>query len=188
MENLMKSSSCATTFVDLLPVGTMLSRDRVIIDSNNLFAGMFGYRREEVIGKSIEFLYPSFREYVDRGHQWKGFLRHTGEHCDERIMLCKGENPVWARVKGRCQDRHNPYELIACTFELVEPVHRPAEISLTPRESAIVDAMREGMTSKEIARALNLSPRTVETYRARLMAKTGASNGVHLLSLLANGN
>lgn len=45
--------------------------------------------------------------------------------------------------------------------------------SLTLRESAIVDAMREGMTSKEIARALNLSPRTVDTYRARSMAKTG---------------
>jgi DNA-binding CsgD family transcriptional regulator len=185
MENYLESPSCAATLVDLLPVGTMLSRGRIIINSNNLFAGMFGYRREEVIGKSIELLYPSFREYVDRGDKWQGFLRHTGEHCDERIMLCKGENPVWARVKGRCQDRHDPYELIACTFELVAPATDPAKISLTARESAIVDAMREGMTSKEIARALNLSPRTVETYRARLMAKTGASNGAHLLSLLA---
>lgn len=194
MANFLEQSGDASTLVDLLPIGTMLSHGRVIININELFAGMFGYKRDELLGKSIELLYPSFREYVDRGDQWHGFLHRSGEHCDERIMLSKGDNPVWARVKGRCRDRNDPYALIACTFELAEmrqlPERQPTTavssdtIRLNARERAIVKSMGEGLTSKQIARQLNLSPRTVETYRARLMAKTGAQNASHLLTLI----
>jgi DNA-binding CsgD family transcriptional regulator len=52
------------------------------------------------------------------------------------------------------------------------------------RERSIVSAMGQGMTSKEIARLLGLSHRTVETYRQRLMTKTGAKNASQLLAML----
>ena len=39
----------------------------------------------------------------------------------------------------------------------------------------------EGRTSKEIARMLDVSPRTVEAYRARLLKKCGAANVAELL-------
>ena len=59
-----------------------------------------------------------------------------------------------------------------------------AGVRLSDRELAIVAAMGEGMTSKQIARSLGLSHRTTETYRGRLMAKTGARNASQLLALL----
>ncbi len=45
---------------------------------------------------------------------------------------------------------------------------------LTDREREVLDRMVEGMTSKEIARKLEISPRTVEIHRARIMEKTEA--------------
>ena len=42
---------------------------------------------------------------------------------------------------------------------------------LTTREREVLALVIQGMTSKEVARALSISPRTVETYRAGFSAK-----------------
>ena len=182
MKHIAEKMDKASMLAELLPVGTMLSNERVITNINALFADMFGYKPDDVIGKSLEFLYPSYRDFIDRGEQWFDFLQNNGGHCDERIMLRKGEEPVSVRVKGRCYDRQDPYKLVACTFEVMTlPL---GNFRLSTREREIVSAMSEGMTSKEIARNLNLSPRTIETYRSRLMLKTGARNASQLLSIL----
>lgn len=47
---------------------------------------------------------------------------------------------------------------------------------LSPRELEVLQLVVEGKTSPEIAKVLNLSHKTVETYRGRLMQKLGISN------------
>ncbi|WP_347615145.1 response regulator transcription factor, partial [Comamonas thiooxydans] len=42
---------------------------------------------------------------------------------------------------------------------------------LSSRECEVLGLIVEGLTNKEIGRALSLSPRTVETHRANLFAK-----------------
>ena len=44
---------------------------------------------------------------------------------------------------------------------------------LTARELEIVKLIANGMSSREAAGALNISVRTVETHRARIMRKLG---------------
>lgn len=44
---------------------------------------------------------------------------------------------------------------------------------LSTREREVLSLIVEGLTNKEIGRALSLSPRTVETHRANLLAKLG---------------
>jgi DNA-binding NarL/FixJ family response regulator len=44
---------------------------------------------------------------------------------------------------------------------------------LSPREREVLQLVVEGQSSAEIARTLFLSPKTVETYRSRLMKKLG---------------
>ncbi|OGW38877.1 MAG: DNA-binding response regulator [Nitrospirae bacterium RBG_13_39_12] len=45
--------------------------------------------------------------------------------------------------------------------------------SLSAREREVLQLVVEGKTSAEIAKTLHLSPKTVETYRSRLMKKLG---------------
>ena len=48
--------------------------------------------------------------------------------------------------------------------------------SLSPRELEVIQMVVEGKTSAEIAEILSLSPKSIETYRSRLMVKLGVNN------------
>ncbi len=48
--------------------------------------------------------------------------------------------------------------------------------SLSRREKQVLAGLVEGQTTKQIARKFDLSPRTVEVYRAKLMTKMQANN------------
>lgn len=55
------------------------------------------------------------------------------------------------------------------------PARSPLE-RLSPREREILQLVVEGKSSAEIAETLYLSPKTVETYRSRLMQKLGVGD------------
>jgi two-component system response regulator FixJ len=55
--------------------------------------------------------------------------------------------------------------------------------SLSQRERQVLDGVVEGKSNKMIALALELSPRTVEVYRATIMAKTNTHNLAELVRL-----
>lgn len=169
--------------VDLLPVGALICSSRVILRCNRVFADLFGYRRAELMGHSVEMLYPSHREFVDVGERWMEALRAQRQWSDTRIMRRKDGALFWFRARGCCRDQRQPFSLAGYTFEALRPA-ASATITLSPREREIVAAIREGRTSKEIARELKLSPRTVETYRSRLMEKLQARNSNDLLAKL----
>jgi two-component system response regulator FixJ len=48
--------------------------------------------------------------------------------------------------------------------------------SLSPRERQVMDGLVAGLSNKAIAREYEISPRTVEVYRANLMSKMKAAN------------
>jgi FixJ family two-component response regulator len=54
---------------------------------------------------------------------------------------------------------------------------------LTARERQVLDLVIAGHSSRDIATALALSPKTVETHRAKLMVKTGAHSLAELIRL-----
>jgi DNA-binding CsgD family transcriptional regulator len=57
----------------------------------------------------------------------------------------------------------------------------PAHESLTPRERVALAQIVRGASSKEAARALGISPRTVEFHRANIMHKLGTRNTANLV-------
>jgi FixJ family two-component response regulator len=54
---------------------------------------------------------------------------------------------------------------------------------LTPREREVFDHAVNGLHAKEIAAALNISPRTVEVHKVRIMEKLGVRNIAELVRL-----
>ena len=66
-------------------------------------------------------------------------------------------------------------------------LRRPVTTSLTLREREIAQQLVTGATSKQIARALGISPRTVEAHRGRLMKKFDAATQGELLARLLGG-
>jgi two-component system response regulator FixJ len=61
---------------------------------------------------------------------------------------------------------------------------RQAFAKLSPRERQVFDRVTAGMSNKEVAAELKLSPRTIESYRLTMMAKLGAE-GLHDLLAIA---
>jgi len=57
---------------------------------------------------------------------------------------------------------------------------------LSDQERRVFMLLRQGLTSKEIARDLDLSPKTVSTYKARLMRKLGLRTLVDLVRFEAD--
>lgn len=54
---------------------------------------------------------------------------------------------------------------------LLNPKNRRESQDLTPRQREVLQLIAEGHSTKEIARLLHLSPKTVETHRAHLCEK-----------------
>jgi len=66
-----------------------------------------------------------------------------------------------------------------------EPVTRRSSLRsrLTAREQVVLAQIIKGQSSKQIARTLHISPRTVDFHRANLMSKLGAKNAPDLVRL-----
>jgi DNA-binding NarL/FixJ family response regulator len=56
-------------------------------------------------------------------------------------------------------------------------------VGVTSREVDVLQLMGDGLTNTAIAQRLVLSPRTIETHVANLVAKTGVSNRAGLVAL-----
>lgn len=175
---------------DLAPVGLVLSRNRSIVNCNQHVCEMFGATREQLAGESFLILYPSLEEYERIGARMIPILNETGMYSDDRIMKrVDGRNKnatFWCHVTGRALNRSAPHEAGIWTFEDLS-ARRPVTVALTAREREVAAHLMKGLTSKEIGRALVISHRTVEIYRARLMRKYRASTAADLVHRLLAG-
>ena len=172
------------------PIGMALSRDRLMLDCNRLVCEIFGAQREALVGQSYALLYPSTDEFERIGQRISAQMKQHGFYADERIMrrvdgYRKGEL-FWCHVTGRALDPAQPLGAGIWTFEDLS-ARRPVKAELTAREREVAARLLEGMTSKEIGKALAISHRTVEIYRARLMRKYKASTTAELVSKLMMG-
>jgi len=58
---------------------------------------------------------------------------------------------------------------------------------LTPREREVLQHVTAGLSNKEIARELDISPRTVEKYRGRMREKMQADSIAELCQMVGVG-
>jgi two-component system, LuxR family, response regulator FixJ len=120
-------------------------------------------------------------------------LRSAGHMLPVIMMTGHGDVPlaVAAMKLGACDFIEKPFEdgaLLQALHSALERGGTAAAVdpslrefvrrvgTLSERERQVLDHLVAGRTSKEIGRLLDISPRTVEIYRAKLMAKTQAAN------------
>ena len=89
------------TAFDLAPIGLVLSRQRQIVDCNQLLLAMFGAQRDQLLGRSFELLYPSAVEFERTGDRIIASLDGQGRYGDERVMIRMAT--IW-----RCAYRGSP--------------------------------------------------------------------------------
>ena len=87
---------------------------------------------------------------------------------DDEVLLEALQNAVRQHVRSR--------ERLAA-----DQAARERYAQLSEREREVLGLIVEGLTNKEIGRALTLSPRTVETHRANLFAKLQAESLAQLI-------
>lgn len=175
---------------ELAPIGMVLSRNRTMVDCNERVCDMFGATRVQLIGQSFQLLYPSADEYERTGQRIAPILNANGVYADDRVMKrvdgrFKGET-FWCHVTGRALNRQAPHEAGIWTFEDLS-ASRAVKAELTAREREVAAHLMRGLTSKEIGKALTISHRTVEIYRAKLMRKYKASTTADLVHKLMAG-
>lgn len=175
------------TAFDLAPVGMVLSRNRLMVDCNQQVLEMFGAEREQLLGQSFEVLYPTHDEFERTGERIAASLDRQGWYSDERVMK-RVDGPqrgelFWCHVSGRALDPVQPHAAGIWVFEDLSARRRLA-VDLTPREREIAALLIEGLTSKLIGKRLEISPRTVDVYRARLMKKHRAATTPELVQKL----
>ena len=171
---------------DMAPVGLVLSRNRTMVDCNRHVCEMFGASREVLIGQSFQVLYPSADEYERLGAHMEPILNAKGHYADNRIMKRANGEVFWCHVSGRALNRENPHASGIWSFEDLSS-QRTVKAELTGREREVAARLLEGLTAKEIGRALEIRHRTVEIYRARLMRKYNASTAADLVHKLLAG-
>jgi PAS domain S-box-containing protein len=171
---------------DMAPVGLCLSRNRSIVDCNSQLCDMFGWSRELLIGQSFMVLYPTADEYERLGARMAPILNAKGHYADDRIMKRASGEVFWCHVTGRALNREDPHESGIWSFEDLS-AQRPVKAELTAREREVAARLLDGLTSKEIGKTLEISHRTVEIYRARLMRKYKANTTADLVHKLMAG-
>jgi two-component system response regulator FixJ len=126
-------------------------------------------------------------------------LKGDGSSCP--VILITGHGDVALAVEamkaGAVDFIEKPFDDTLLLDAIRAALERPASESesaakkeaearlaeLSPRERDVLQGLVAGKINKVIAHDLSISPRTVEVYRANLMAKTGARSMSELMRL-----
>jgi DNA-binding NarL/FixJ family response regulator len=96
------------------------------------------------------------------------------------ILLGEGSAGAWRQVPLT-----TPLEALV-TILSPSAAHLDRRLrSLTSRERDVLELASEGLAGKQIARRLEISPKTVERHKTRIYSKLGVSNQAAAASLVA---
>lgn len=133
-------------------------------------------RRTLIVSMHDEMLYGE--QVLALGAQ--GYLMKEMAHAsavEAALAVLRGENWISLRLNGKLIGR-----LLQRSRN--EPPSNTADAirTLTMRELEILECLRTGKTTKEIAYGLGLSARTVDIHRANIKKKLGLRSGTELIA------
>jgi len=172
-----------------LPIAVIIAKHRKITLCNACALEMFRASSELVLGASFEVLYPERKDFEVAAQYFGPLLSRHASFQENRLMRRLDGTHFWATVRGYVFNPQAPYELATWVFTDVpddEQAYRGQSVVLTARERDVAALMVDGLTSKEAARRLNISPRTVDIHRCNLLKKYGVNTTAELVKLVIN--
>jgi two-component system response regulator FixJ len=128
--------------------------------------------------------------------------RMKTQHCPFPILIMTGHGDVPLAVEamklGALDFLEKPFEddrltaMIESAIRQAEPAAKNEAVtqdvaarvaSLSPRERQVMEGLIAGLSNKLIAREYDISPRTIEVYRANVMTKMQANSLSELVRL-----
>lgn len=140
-----------------------------------------------VLTKQIIKLYPKIKIIALTNHEDVSFVKrmldngacgyllknaHQEEFVSAITQVMKGESYLQKSI-----------EIKILNQSLGRTEDRAFQPKLTRRETEVLNAIFEEMTTKEISEKLFISPKTVEAHRMNIMSKLGAKNSVGMIKI-----
>ena len=125
--------------------------------------------RTRILVSSAHLEAPLVKQVMSAGAE--GYIEKTvplEEFCKAIESILKGHNYYSQRV----------IDLMRSI--MTKPEERSAIEDLTNRERQVLQLVAEGLKSKQVAERLNISEKTAETHRAKVMKKLNLDNAVKL--------
>jgi PAS domain S-box-containing protein len=158
---------------------------------------LFGYEREEAVGGSIaDLIVPvegldsqraALRRAADGGSTIFTAERRTKEGRRVAVVVsldvARSDHRETRYVIATCRDERlvSPRVGLAPEGAQAELEAPPDTVALPQRQRQVLLRIADGLTTREIAERLGLSPKTIETHRSRLMRRLRARNLAELL-------
>lgn len=172
---------------DLFELLAKTSCDIIILDIT--MPEMDGLRTLELLKES----YPSIRAIILSMHANPAYLKQTAARGAWGYILKEDafDRLIWA-IEEVLHNRKafSPTITEAALDSYIEggdPSPQSADL-LTGREREVLTLVAQGKTSREIAKTLGISSRTVESHRARIMEKLGLQNSAALIKFAVTAN
>ena len=108
-------------------IGIIFVKDRNILRCNRRFEEIFGYERDELIGRSTRFMFTSDDEYHANGDPvyemlWRGETQHM-----ERAHVRKDGSRIWCSISGRAVQADDPSQGSVWLFDHITQEHEAEE-------------------------------------------------------------
>ena len=119
--------------------------------------------------------HPAARILVVSGHETADFVKQAVANGANGYIM-KGATPAELELALHRIVEAGSYFSSSVAQLLLQPQEAPAQEQLTGRQIEILTLLARGLSSKEIAYELGLSPKTVDVHRARIMQRLGLSD------------
>ena len=168
----------ASSYAKLVDMLVQTEVDLLILDLNLGDMNGLGVI-ENIIAAYPELPILVLSAYPEKTYALRAFKSGASGYLNKAVLSSELIDAISTVIKGKKYISHTFEEDLEYGTSL-EKEEFDLNTLLSKREFEVLSLIASGHTSKEIAQALNLSPKTVSTYKGRIMEKLMVKNSSQL--------
>jgi DNA-binding NarL/FixJ family response regulator len=137
-------------------------------------------------GEQLKALQPDIKViYLTQNREPRYAVEAFRRKASGYLLKDSAASELTAAIRDALQGRCYISPLIASDVVNSAMEHDPAVRELSPREREVLQLLAEGRSMKEVAAVLDISPRTVEFHKYRIMGVLGVKTNAELVQQAA---